>query len=73
MKDKNPVLVKLGQNIKKLRLEKGISQEELALQAGLHRNYIGAVERGENNISVLKLVKITKVLGVQAGLIIKDV
>ena len=55
---------KLGARIQKLRLEKGISQEALAFDAGLHRTYISHVERGSRNITVLGLVKIAKGLKV---------
>lgn len=53
---------KFGQNLKKLRTAKNLSQEELAFQVGLHRTYIGSVERGERNISLINIVKIAKTL-----------
>lgn len=52
----------LGQNIKKYRYLKGVSQEQLAELSGLHRTYIGAVERGERNISVDNIEKICNAL-----------
>lgn len=54
---------KLGKRIRKLRLEKGISQEELAAEAGLHRAYMWEVENGRN-ISVKTAYKIARALGV---------
>jgi transcriptional regulator with XRE-family HTH domain len=51
---------RLGARIQKLRLEKGLSQEDLAFEAGLHRTYISHVERGSRNITVLGLFKIAK-------------
>lgn len=55
---------KLGLRIKELREEKSISQEKLALDAGLNRAYIGYIERGERNPSIETVAKIAKVLGV---------
>jgi transcriptional regulator with XRE-family HTH domain len=55
----------LGYAIRKQRLSRGISQEELADRAELHRTYIGQVERGETNISLLNLVRIAGALQVK--------
>lgn len=53
----------LGQNIRKIRESKGdLSQEKLAELADLHRNYIGQLERGEVNVSLLTLQRIAKAL-----------
>ena len=54
---------KVGINIKKYRQRKGWSQEQLALETGLHRAYVGQIERGEKNIGLKNLEKITKALG----------
>lgn len=51
---------KLGQAIQNKRLELKMSQEQLADLAGLHRTYIGSVERGERNISLKNIVLIAK-------------
>ena len=58
------LLKKLGENIRHYRLAKGFSQERLAEVTGLHRTYVGGVERGERNISLLNLARLAKVLGV---------
>ncbi|MDR1937286.1 MAG: helix-turn-helix domain-containing protein [Tannerellaceae bacterium] len=51
-------LIKLGNRIRELRKGKGLSQEQLALNAEVDRSYIGGIERGERNVSFLTLVKI---------------
>ena len=55
---------KFGIKVRQMRLEKGLSQETFADRCGLHRTYIGAVERGERNISIENIEKIAKALGV---------
>lgn len=55
---------KVGQRIRKLRRQLGISQEELASRANLDRTYITSVERGKRNISVVNLEKLANALGV---------
>lgn len=57
----------LGGNVKALRLSHGFSQEELAFQAELDRTYISQIERGVGNPSVLVLLKISMVLGVDVA------
>lgn len=56
-----------GQRMKVLRQEKGYSKERLADLAGLHRTYIGAIERGEQNVSVDNIDKIAKALRVKSS------
>lgn len=51
-----------SQNVRKVRVAKGLSQEDLAELASLHRNYVGGVERGERNLSVDNMEKIAKAL-----------
>lgn len=67
------VAERLGARIQKLRLEKGLSQEELAFEAGLHRTYISHVERGSRNITVIGLCKIAKGLKIQPADILQNI
>lgn len=62
---KSKLLLDIGENIRKYRLEKQWSQEQLAFECNFHRTYIGAVERGEKNITITNLVIIKDVLGVK--------
>ncbi len=64
MQDKS-ILNLFGERIRELRKAKGISQEELADKASLHRTYIGMIERGEKNISIINIEKIAKSLDIQ--------
>lgn len=56
--------VLFGRQVRLLRSEQNVSQEELAARAGVHRTYIGSVERGEANISLLNIVRIAQALKV---------
>lgn len=62
--DVNDVNVKVGLMIKKYRMSKGLTQEELSFEAGLHRTYIGHVERAEKNITIKNVEKIAKGLNI---------
>jgi len=64
MAAKDPMLARLGDYLRKVRERRGLSQEALAFECGLHRTYIGAVERGEYNLTLLSLRRITDTLGV---------
>ncbi|MGI8669413.1 MAG: helix-turn-helix domain-containing protein [Aridibacter sp.] len=64
----NPdVLIKFGNRVRKERLERGLSQEKFAEKAGLHRTYIGMIERAEKNITLLNIEKIAKALEIPIG------
>jgi transcriptional regulator with XRE-family HTH domain len=54
----------LAENIRRLRRERNLSQEELADICGLHRTYVGSVERGERNVTLSSLELLSKALGV---------
>ena len=58
------ILQKFGQKVRKERLKQNLSQEELATKAGVHRTYIGMIERAEKNITLLNIEKISKALGI---------
>jgi transcriptional regulator with XRE-family HTH domain len=53
-----------GQRVRQLRHTQGLSQEELAHHVGLHRTYMGGIERGERNPSLKNIAKIARALGV---------
>lgn len=58
----NQILKMFGENIREIRLAKQISQEKLGQLTGLHRTYIGCIERGERNLSLKNIVKISRAL-----------
>lgn len=64
MNKRSEELALLGANIRALRQAKGLSQERLATLVGLHRTYIGGIERGERNPSFLNLLKLARTLEV---------
>jgi transcriptional regulator with XRE-family HTH domain len=63
--NKKDILVKFGQKVRDERTKLGLSQEELAARAGLHRTYIGMIERAEKNITLENIEKMASALGLQ--------
>ena len=61
---KQDVLVRFGQIVRRYREDMNISQEELAFRAGLHRTYIGMIERAEKNVTLCNIKKIADALGI---------
>lgn len=61
------ILRRLGSNIRRLRKEKGWSQEQFADEAGIHRTYVSDLERGSRNPTVRVLDKLARPLGVEPG------
>jgi transcriptional regulator with XRE-family HTH domain len=64
---KNKLLVQVGNRIRVIRKARGISQEQMAMDAGLDRAYYGRIERGEVNVAVLNLLKIAGALETEVG------
>jgi transcriptional regulator with XRE-family HTH domain len=63
MKNKDDkALTNFGKNLRHIRKMQNLSQEELAEKVGLHRTYIGMVERGEKNITLLNIMKLSNAL-----------
>jgi transcriptional regulator with XRE-family HTH domain len=70
---KNKHLIELGDQIREARKAKGLSQEQLALQAEIDRSYVGGIERGERNVSFLTLVKIAICLECDVSKFVKGI
>ena len=58
---------RLGKNVRRLREEKGWSQEDYADRAGIHRTYVSDIERGKRNPTITVVEKLAAPLGVRAG------
>lgn len=69
---KNSYLLSLGAAIRVRRERIGMSQEEFGFEAEIHRTYIGGIERGERNPTVLTLHRLAKVLGTTPAQILRD-
>lgn len=63
---------KIGNKIRLLRLKEGLSQESFAALIGVHRTYIGMIERGERNITIQTLYKISKGLNIKIWMLLKE-
>ncbi|MBM7129638.1 helix-turn-helix domain-containing protein [Dyella mobilis] len=63
---------KFGDTVRRMREAAGISQEELAARCGLHRTYVGSVERGERNISLANIVRLARALHAKPGSLLED-
>ena len=64
--------IRFGVNLRRIRLDKGISQEKLADLAGRHRTYISSVERGERNVTLETIERLAKALGVSMSKLMPD-
>ncbi len=59
------IKARFGRRLRELRRAHGLSQEELAFRAGLHRTYVSSAERGERNVSIVNLEKLANALSVE--------
>jgi transcriptional regulator with XRE-family HTH domain len=66
----NQILYRFGIQLRLLRLQHGISQEKLAEMSGLHRTYIGDLERGKRNPSLTTMYQLSKALGVSIDMLL---
>ena len=64
---KQEVKRRFGLRLRKLRKARKLSQEKVALKAGIDRSYFGAIERGENSVSLVNIHRIAEALGVEAA------
>jgi len=62
---KREILIKFGERVRKERMKLGLSQEKLASLAGVHRTYIGMIERAEKNITLENIEKIARALRIK--------
>lgn len=60
---KREILIKFGNKVREERTKLGLSQEKLAVRAGVHRTYVGMIERAEKNITLENIEKFAKAFG----------
>jgi transcriptional regulator with XRE-family HTH domain len=71
--DRLPALLQaLGQRIRELRLSQGYSQESFADKCGVHRTFMGTIERGESNLSFQNIARVSETLGVSLSVLFTD-
>jgi len=68
----HPVLSGLGVAVREARMEVGLSQEALAVDAEIDRSYLGGIERGEHNLSLINLHKIATALGTKCSKLLES-
>jgi transcriptional regulator with XRE-family HTH domain len=70
--DRTAILISFGSAIRRLRQTRGISQEELAERCGLDRTYIGGIERGERNVGLVNVQRISDALSVPVSVLFHE-
>ena len=68
----NTLLEKFGQKVREERLKQNLSQEQLAVKAGVHRTYIGMIERAEKNITLLNIKKLSRALSMSISKLLEE-
>lgn len=70
---KEQILIEFGKRLRELRLSQNLTQEDLAEKSGLHKNYIGMIERGERNPSLVNLKIISKSLNLELSTLFENI
>ena len=70
--NKEPILLRFGKNVQEYRKAQMLSQEKLAELAGVHRTYIGMIERAEKNITLCNIEKIANALNISISKLLED-
>jgi transcriptional regulator with XRE-family HTH domain len=68
----DPFLTAVGAEVRRARAARGLSQEQLAERAGIHRNYVGLIERGERNVTLGVVVEVAEALGITLAQLFAD-
>jgi len=68
----NPLLIAIGEAVRAERTALGMSQEMLALEAELDRSYVGGIERGEHNLTLINLQRIAQAMGLTPSDLLKS-
>lgn len=66
----SPLVSVFAENVRRIRQELGLSQEELAERAGVHRTYVGMLERSEKNVTIYNIERIALALDVEPALLL---
>jgi transcriptional regulator with XRE-family HTH domain len=71
MRDKTQLRIDFGKNVRETREKLGLSQEALADKAGMHRTYIGTIERAEQSITIDVISRLAEALEIESALLMK--
>lgn len=71
MNSNKEILKQFGDRVREIRKERGLSQEQLSFMADLHRTYIGMIERGEKNITLINIEKIARAFDISINDLMK--